>query len=281
MLNQWLISLILDVKDSNNIRGSAFDIRGLGVKNSGNNANWTIDGVTLTETSGSTAVSELGTTTDTYGVVLASEPSNSVTVTVNDSNPDVSATDTLTFTTGNWNTPQNVTVTAVDDDIYELAHTASLTHSASSSDSNYSGISINNITANITDDELKPVVTLSLSSPTLDENGETTTTVTATQSRQSDFTTTVSYSYSGTATDTDDYNGAGSTTIAALSLSSSGTDITAVDDLIDDDNETIIVNISDVTNGSYSAPQQVTATISDNDIASFTSDRNFSWNNSR
>lgn len=44
---------------------------------------------------------------------------------------------TLTFTTSNWNTPQTITVTVVDDFLAEGAHTGTITHSVSSSDSLY------------------------------------------------------------------------------------------------------------------------------------------------
>ena len=68
----------------------------------------------------------------TYTVRLATQPSAEVTVTVSGhSGTDVSVDkDTLTFTTGNWNTVQTVKVTAADDadtsdDTVTLAHTAS------------------------------------------------------------------------------------------------------------------------------------------------------------
>ena len=68
----------------------------------------------------------------TYTVKLATEPSAEVTVTVSGQiGTDVSVDkDTLTFTMGNWNTPQTVTVTAgpdhdADDEVVTLAHSAS------------------------------------------------------------------------------------------------------------------------------------------------------------
>ncbi len=76
-------------------------------------------GVTVTETDGTTDVTE-GGATDTYTVVLHSQPTANVTVTVTpDAQADVGAgpgaAKTLTFTAGDWNTPQTITVAAVDD----------------------------------------------------------------------------------------------------------------------------------------------------------------------
>ena len=109
--------------------------------------------VTLTESVGSTDVTE-GGAQDTYDVVLDLEPSGTVTITVSpDADVSVSTT-TLTFTTGNWSTPQTVTVTAFDDAEIEGAHTGTITHSASGGA--YGGASIDNVVANVTDNDAPP-----------------------------------------------------------------------------------------------------------------------------
>jgi large repetitive protein len=73
-------------------------------------------GIAFTHTAGSTAVSEDGTT-DTFDVRLTSEPTGTVVLNVESQDPmEVSASPTsLTFSPGNWNVPQTVTVTGVDD----------------------------------------------------------------------------------------------------------------------------------------------------------------------
>jgi hypothetical protein len=109
-------------------------------------------GVTITESSGSTNVTEAGGT-DTYTVVLNSQPTDSVNIAVNGDAQASGAPTPLTFTTGNWDTPQAVTVSATNDAIAEGAHTGTLTHAATSSDSGYNGISIGSVTANITDND--------------------------------------------------------------------------------------------------------------------------------
>ena len=88
-------------------------------------------------------VTEQDTTGDSYTVVLDSRPTADVTVTVaghsgTDVTPDP---DTLTFTTSNWDTVQTVTVTA-GDDADTTDGSVTLTHSAASTDTGYSGITI-------------------------------------------------------------------------------------------------------------------------------------------
>ncbi|MCH7668570.1 MAG: hypothetical protein IIC71_05110, partial [Acidobacteria bacterium] len=92
-------------------------------------------GVILMPTSGS--VTEGGATV-TYTVELSSQPTADVIVAVNESSPDISLSVTsLTFTAGNWDTPRDVIVTAVDDDLVEPVESPNVTHAATSGDTNY------------------------------------------------------------------------------------------------------------------------------------------------
>ena len=116
-------------------------------------------GVTITESSGSTDVAEEGPTSDTYTVVLDTLPTGTVTITVDpdietevNSNGAGNSID-LTFLTTNWDTAQTVTVTAIDDGDTEGNHTSTITHSSASSDSNYNGIGIDNVVANVADND--------------------------------------------------------------------------------------------------------------------------------
>ena len=79
-------------------------------------------GATVEHSGGSTEVSENGPTSDNYTLVLDSEPSGDVTVTLSNTSGDLSVNGggpngvvTMTFTTANWDTPQTVTVEAIDD----------------------------------------------------------------------------------------------------------------------------------------------------------------------
>ena len=95
-------------------------------------------------------VTEEDTTGNTYTVVLDTQPTADVTVTVGGhASTEVTPTPaSLTFTTTNWSTAQTVTVTAGNDT--DLTNdTVTLTHSAASTDSNYSGITIGSVVVTV------------------------------------------------------------------------------------------------------------------------------------
>jgi Ca2+-binding RTX toxin-like protein len=90
----------------------------------------------------------------TYAVVLISQPTADVTITVT-RDPQVSVTPlTLTFNPDNWNVPQMVTVEAIDDPVFEGDHSGTISHTAASADSNYHGIHIPQVTVGITDNDV-------------------------------------------------------------------------------------------------------------------------------
>ncbi len=109
-------------------------------------------GVTLTQTAGNTTVTE-GGNTDTYSLVLKTQPTADVTITLTSNNQITLNSTSLTFTTTNWNTPQNLTITAVDDTLTEGNHTATITHNISSTDTNYNGLTIGTVNVSIQDND--------------------------------------------------------------------------------------------------------------------------------
>ncbi len=119
-------------------------------------------GVNVTDSDGSTSVTEAtgDDNTDTYTVVLNSQPANDVTITVS-SGAVTGATvnpATLTFTTSNWETAQTVTVTGVDDEVAQSSdRSVTISHSAVSNDPKYNGISISSITATVVNDDTAEV----------------------------------------------------------------------------------------------------------------------------
>ena len=135
------------------------------------------DGAGVTVAPTSLSVGEGGS--DTYAVVLASQPTHDVVVTVNDptDNTDVTAEPgTLTFTTLNWSTAQTVTVTAAEDAGSD-DETATVTHTVSSTDAKYSGISASSVAVSVTDDD-DPAVSVSFERGTyaVSESDDTSTT---------------------------------------------------------------------------------------------------------
>ena len=120
-------------------------------------------GVTITESGSETTVSEDGSDTDTYTVVLDSEPTHNVTVSVsagtgvqvNKAGGSAGASQTLTFTPSNWSAEQTITVTGVDDatDNANSKRDVSIGHAASSMDSNYAIADAGSVRVTVADDD--------------------------------------------------------------------------------------------------------------------------------
>ncbi|GCL46761.1 beta strand repeat-containing protein [Microcystis aeruginosa] len=92
--------------------------------------------------------------TATYTVVLNDAPTADVILTLNPDRQLSLSQTSLTFTSANWNTPQTVTATAVNDTIGEGPHRGVITTTVSSSDSVYNGIPVANVLAQITDNDI-------------------------------------------------------------------------------------------------------------------------------
>ena len=108
-------------------------------------------GVTVSKST--LAVTEQDTTGDTYTVVLDTQPTADVTVTVGGHAGTVTATPaSLTFTTLNWDTAQTVKVTA-GNDANTANETINLTHTATSTDTDYSGITIAGVDVTVNDND--------------------------------------------------------------------------------------------------------------------------------
>ena len=115
---------------------------------------------------------------DTYTVKLNSQPASDVTVTIVDptDNTEVTADPaSLTFTSANWGTAQTVTVTSsTDSDIAD--DTATVTHTVSSSDTDYNGAAVSDVSVTVSDTG-QPGVTLSTYHLFVDEGGSASLTV--------------------------------------------------------------------------------------------------------
>ena len=124
---------------------------------SGTGTTTALPAVTVSKTA--LTVTEEDSTGDTYTVVLASQPTADVTVTVaGHASTDVTpSTTTLTFTSLNWETAQTVTLTAVDD-ADTTNDTVTLTHSATSTDADYNAISIDGVTVTVNDNDTAQVM---------------------------------------------------------------------------------------------------------------------------
>ena len=123
-------------------------------------------GVTVSTTA--LTVTEQDSTGDSYTVVLDTEPTADVTVTVaGHAGTAVTPTpDSLTFTDQDWNTAQTVTVTA-GDDADTTDDSVTLTHSAASADTDYSGIAIDEVAVTVSDNDTTTTNTAATGMPTI------------------------------------------------------------------------------------------------------------------
>ena len=112
----------------------------------------------------------------------------------------------------------------------------------------------------------EPMVSLSIDDSSISETGGTTTVI-ATLSHAFGAIVTVDLSFSGTASLTNDYTRTGTSISISSGDTSGAVTLSSVSDLINESDETVIVDIGSVTNGAEDGPQQVTLTISDDDVS--------------
>ena len=122
--------------------------------------------------------------TTNYTVVLNSKPTSSVVINLTSSNPQkgtVSPT-ALTFNAANWNVPQAVVLTAVDNTISDGDFSYTITGLATSTDTNYSGMTIPVLAATTVDNEPPIIYPVSAANVNVVQNdiGNTTLSVTVT-----------------------------------------------------------------------------------------------------
>lgn len=118
----------------------------------------TINGVVLSKTT--VSIIE-GTTTDSYGIKLASQPSADVTVNINaddnritlnpDSTPGSPTQTSLTFTSTDWDTYQNINISAARTDTVEGTTNGLIRHTTISTDPAYNKLLVRPVTSIITD----------------------------------------------------------------------------------------------------------------------------------
>lgn len=133
-------------------------------------------GITVTQSGGTTAVAE-GGTTDTVSVQLTGAPNNDVVVSAASNSQLSLGNSVLTFTPQNWGTAQNITLTAVNDTVAEGAHSALVRLTSASNDARYNNYVMADVPVTITDNETGPrlVLTHTSGSTNVTEGGPTDT----------------------------------------------------------------------------------------------------------
>ena len=228
--------------------------------------------VTVTETDSDTTVAE-PSGTDTYTVVLTTQPTGDVTITpASDDTSVAMVSGALTFTTMNWNMEQTVTVTVVDDNIDNTddERTTTVTHLAASTDGNYERFTVDSVAVTATDDDGPP--SLAINSPSVPEgnSGTVTLSYTVTLTGATEREVTVAYADAGTGTATSDGTDYDTITGGTLTFTPGTTtqniDVTVTGDTIDEENETVVVELSNPVNATITPPDGTgTGTITDDD----------------
>ena len=233
-------------------------------------------GVSISESGGSTSVTEAAgpTNTDTYTVVLKSQPTATVIIAVTSDDPGAVTVSpaTLSFTPSNWNSAQTVTVTGVDDDVDQTGNrSVAISHSATSTDAKYNGntISIPSVTATVVDDDntgpsALPAVEFTAAAYSGGEaSGNRTINVALRATPAFTAATEVSYRVSGTATAGEDFTPLPGT--VSMTGGAGVIPITILQDQMDDDGETIVLTLTAANGYAVGTQGSTTITITDDD----------------
>jgi hypothetical protein len=234
-------------------------------------------GVTVSPISGDTT--EAGGTA-TFTVVLDAPPTDDVTISLLSDNTSEGTTSaaSLTFTTANWDSPQTVTVTGVDDTVSDGNITYHIvTGAAVSTDANYSGLTVADVTVVNLDDEL-PEISVAVAPSSVTEDGAGTLVYTFTRSGDTTSALTVNFSVSGTATFTTDYGQTGAASFDATTGTvtfAAGSDtatvtLDPVPDTTAEGDETAVLTVATGTGYTIGTAAAATGTIADDDGAEVT-----------
>ena len=109
----------------------------------------------------------------TFSLVLTSEPKHDVTISFSGVDNTEGSIDksSVTFTLANWNTPQDVTITGLDDALADGDVQYTITTTASSSDSDYNNIAIDDVQVTNADNDIAGITVLPTSGLQTSESG--------------------------------------------------------------------------------------------------------------
>jgi hypothetical protein len=110
-------------------------------------------GVLLAETGGNTVVTE-GGSGDAYSLSLRTQPTAEVRISLSGPGGQLSLNRSeLIFTPDNWNTPQSVAISALDDSLTEGSQVFFIQHTIESADADYSAVTIPDLAVTIQDND--------------------------------------------------------------------------------------------------------------------------------
>ncbi|MEG4216575.1 DUF4347 domain-containing protein, partial [Microcoleus sp. Pol14C6] len=224
-------------------------------------------GITITPTTGLTTTEAGGKAT--FTVQLNTQPTADVTVGVTSDNTaegTVSPT-SVTFTSANWNTPQTVTATGVDDNLVDGNKAYNIvTAAATSTDTNYNGFNPTDVPVTNTDNDTAGFTVSAISGNTTEAGGKATFTVQLNTQPTADVTVGV----------TSDNTAEGTVSPTSVTFTSANWNTpqtvtaTGVDDNLVDGNKAynIVTAAATSTDTNYNGfnPTDVAVTNTDNDV---------------
>ena len=237
-------------------------------------------GVTVSTVSGSSGsaltISEGGS--GTYTVVLDSQPTADVTVTIHDPSGSSGVTAgvtaepaSLTFNTSNWSSSQSVTVNAAQDSDAKDG-TATVTHTVASDDSDYDGTPAAKVRVVVRDDDdIAVTVSFGRATYSVAEGGSVTVEVALSE----DPKRTVSIPITKTEQDgasSADYSGVPDNVTFNAGETSKTISFAATQDTENDDGESVKLAFGNITDAQVSAgtPAETTVSITDDDVPDVT-----------
>ena len=235
-------------------------------------------GVTVTPTT----FTVLEGSSSNYTVVLDTQPTADVTVSVslpNGSDLSVSTT-SLTFTASNWNVAQTVTVTAAEDDDLADDGTVTIGHPVTSTDSLYAAVTPDSVTVTVNDDDDTVSVNFGSATYTVEESDDSSTietrenevTVTVTLSADPEREVVIPLSAAGQDNaSTDDYSGVPESVTFASGDTEKSFTFTATADEVDDDGESVKLAFGTLPAGvTAGSTAETVVTITDDDVPDVT-----------
>ncbi|MBA5249967.1 MAG: hypothetical protein FE834_10665, partial [Gammaproteobacteria bacterium] len=218
----------------------------------------------------------------TYTLTLKTEPTGDVTITPVSGNSSAIVSGPIIFTKKNWNERQTITVTGVPD-IDNINEHFNISHTVKGADYESNNISVPDVTITMEDNTGTINSTLSIISFEANtshstEADSTQTLVVRLNKNSSEKINiqpiTVDYAVTGTATNPEDYAAPNNGTLTFnLGETEKSIRFNIKADLIDEDDETVVVTLSNAKNASLKSNNEIhTHTITDDDISTISFD---------
>ncbi|MBE9561680.1 MAG: hypothetical protein IMF12_02280, partial [Proteobacteria bacterium] len=112
-----------------------------------------------------------GISSDGYSLWLTFQPTEPVSITLNGADGLNLEPASLTFTSDNWDTPQTIQITDIDNNLVDGLREHIISHTISSDDSNFTNLQIADVTVQVTDDD-SAGINLSTDNMTINEGAE-------------------------------------------------------------------------------------------------------------